>query len=234
MEKLKRVKTGVKNFDSLIEGGFKQYSTNLLVGRGGSGKSIFTIQFLIQGIKEGEKCLFISFEERKSEFYDHMKALGFDLESYEKQGKFFFLEYSPQKVKTMLDEGGGSIESLVLNEKINRVVIDSASSLMLLYSEDLEKKEVAFGLSKILKGWNCTTLLTYEENLTFERDTSRIFDLEADSIILFYFLREKNKRIRSLEIMKMRGTKHSLDLHHFLIEKGVINVTKKPLQKNKC
>ena len=231
--KIKRVKTGVKNFDALIEGGFKQSSTNLLVGRGGSGKSIFTIQFLMEGIKSGEKCLFISFEERRAEFFSHMNALGFDLETAEKNGKFFFLEYTPQKVKTMLDEGGGSIESLVLNEKINRIVIDSVSSLMLLFTKDLEKKEVAFALSNLLKGWNCTTLLTYEENLTLDQDSSRIFDLEADSIILFYFLREKNKRARSLEIMKMRGTKHSLHLHPFSIEKGGIIVSKKASAKSK-
>jgi circadian clock protein KaiC len=231
--KEKRVKTGVRNFDDLIQGGFVKNSTNLLVGRGGSGKSIFTIQFMMQGIREGEKCLFISFEEKRGEFFSHMKAMGVDLEKHSKEGKFFFLEYTPQKVKTMLDEGGGAIEALVLNEGITRVVIDSVSSLMMLFGKELEQKEVSFNLSSILKGWNCTTLLTYEENLIFERDSSRIFDLVSDTIILFYFLRSKNKRIRSLEIMKMRGTKHSLSLHPFEIINGGITVSKKPLQAYK-
>ncbi|MCH7850442.1 MAG: hypothetical protein IH845_02255 [Nanoarchaeota archaeon] len=230
---IKRVKTGVKNFDSLIGGGFKQSSINLLVGRSGSGKSIFATQFLIEGLKSGEKCLLISFEEKKAEFFSHMQSLGFNLETYEKSGKLFFLEYTPQKVKTMLDEGGGSVEALVLSEKINRIAIDSVSSLMLLFSRDLEKKEVAFSLANLLKGWNCTTLLTYEENLTFARDTSRMFDLGSDSITLLYFLRGKNKRGRSLEIIKMRGTKHSLNLHPFTIEKNGIVVSKAASSKTK-
>lgn len=227
----KRISTGIKNFDSLIEGGFIENSTNLLVGRSGSGKSIFSVQFLIEGIRAGENCLLISFEEKKEEFYSHMSSLGFDLESLEKKGKFFFLEYTPQKVKGMLEEGGGAIESLVLKEKISRISIDSVSSLMLLFERELEKKESLFFLSNLLKGWGCTTLLTYDEDLSFTTDSSRILDLEIDSIILFYFIREKNNRERFLEVLKMRGTNHSLSLHSFRIEKnGIVvntNISKK-------
>jgi len=227
----RKVRTGIKNFDQLIEGGFVKNSTNLLVGRSGAGKSIFALEFLVEGIKSGEKCLFLSFEEKKGEFYGHMNALGFDMEAYEKQGKFFFLEYTPQKVKTMLDEGGGAIESLVLKEKITRIVIDSISSLMLLFDKELDKKEAAFSLSILMKGWACTSLLTYEENLSLHKDSSRILDLEMDSMVLFYFLREKNRRNRFLEIVKMRGTNHSLSLHPFKIEKNGIVVNKTTTKK---
>ena len=223
-EKKIRVSTGIKKFDNLIQGGFLKNSTNLLVGRSGSGKSIFAVQFLIEGIKKGENCLFISFEEKREDFFGHMKSLGLNLEDLERKGKFFFLEYTPSKVRVMLDEGGGAIESIVLKNKVQRIVLDSVSSLMLLFEKDLEKKEAMFFLSNLTKSWNCTTLLTYEENLSLERDTSRILDLETDSIILFYFLREAHKRGRFFEILKMRGTSHSLDLHHFRIENNGIIV----------
>jgi KaiC/GvpD/RAD55 family RecA-like ATPase len=52
-----RVPTGIDNFDRLVEGGFEKNSTNLIVGDSGSGKTIFAVQFLIDGMKRGEKCL---------------------------------------------------------------------------------------------------------------------------------------------------------------------------------
>ena len=62
-KKVKRVPVGIKNLDKIIEGGFEKNSTNLIVGGSGSGKSIFTIQFLIEGVKKGENVLYVAFEE---------------------------------------------------------------------------------------------------------------------------------------------------------------------------
>ena len=87
----KRVSTGVPNFDRLIGKGFEKNSANLLVGGSGSGKTIFATQFLIDGVKKGEKCLYVTFEEKKEQFYSNMKNFGWDLEEYEKKGMFTFL-----------------------------------------------------------------------------------------------------------------------------------------------
>ena len=115
-----RISTGIKEIDKISEGGFEENSTNLVIGDGGSGKTIFGVQFLMEGIKKGEKCLYITFEEKKQDFYLNMKKIGFDLEKSEKEDKFFFIEYTPEKVKSMLEEGGGVIESLILRKKIKR------------------------------------------------------------------------------------------------------------------
>ncbi len=226
--KTERVSTGIKNFDSLIEGGFEKNSTNLLVGSSGSGKTIFAVQFLIQGIKKGEKCLYITFEEKKQEFYCNMLEFGWDLEKFEKQGKFIFLEYTPEKVRTMLEEGGGTIENIVLTKKINRIVIDSITSFELLFEKELEKRESALALFDMLSKWDCTSLLTYEGAPSAERkETSRILDFESDSIILLYFIRGKKQRNRFLEVLKMRRTDHSLHLYPFSIENSGILVSKR-------
>ncbi|MDP2672949.1 MAG: ATPase domain-containing protein, partial [Nanoarchaeota archaeon] len=117
---LERVKMGIKEFDNMVEGGFEKNSINLVVGGLGSSKTIFGMEFLMEGMKQGENVLHISFEESKNEFYRNMNQLGWDLEKWEKNGNFTFLEYSPEKVKMMLDEGGGAIESMVYNKKIKR------------------------------------------------------------------------------------------------------------------
>lgn len=229
-KKVLRIPSGIKNFDSLVNGGFEKNSTNLLVGSSGSGKSIFAIQFLIEGIKHGEKCLFITFEEKKQEFYENMRELGFDLEKLEKQEKFFFLEYTPQKVKAMLDEGGGSIETIVLTKKISRIAIDSITSFIMLFENGLEQKEAALSLFSLIRGWNCTSILTYDGEPTPGERSSRILDLESDSIILFYFLRREKERKRYIEILKMRGTPHSLQLYEFSIDKNGISIDKTPIK----
>jgi len=222
-KKIKRVSTGVPNFDKLVEGGFEKNSSNLLVGTSGAGKTIFGTQFLIEGIKNKEKCLYVSFEEKKTDFYKNMLSLGINLEQLEKQKQFFFLEYTPQKVKAMLEEGGGSIEATVLTEKISRVVIDSISSFLLLFEKELEKKESILSLMTLLKGWECTTLLISEEDPQ-ERADSKMLDLEMDAIILLYLLKVKNQRARSIEILKMRGTNHSQKMYSIKIDKKGISV----------
>ena len=229
--KIERISTGIKNFDKLIEGGFERNSTNLLVGGSGSGKTIFCVQFLLEGIKRGEKVLYITFEENKKDFYDNMRDFGWDLEKLEKEGKFIFLEYTPEKVKTMLEEGGGTTESIVLKEKISRIIIDSITSFELLFDDDLEMREAALSLFKLLGKWNCTSLLTYEENPVPDKKSSRTLEFEADSITLLYFLRTGKQRKRYIEVSKMRGTKHSLEIFPFSIEKQGIVVSATP-EKN--
>jgi len=223
-----RVETGIKNFDSLIEGGFEKNSTNLIVGSSGSGKSIFAVEFLIEGMKKGENCLYITFEEGKEEFYSNMLDFSWDLAKYEKEGKFFFLQYTPEKVRTMLEEGGGTVESIVLTKKIKRIVIDSITSFELLFERELEKRESALSLFNMLSKWDCTSLLTYEGTPSPEKKvTSRVLDFESDAIVLLYFIREKKQRNRYLEVLKMRGTKHSLSIYPFTIEKEGIVVSDK-------
>lgn len=226
--KVERVATGVKNFDKLIQGGFEKNSINLIVGSSGSGKSIFGVEFLVEGLKKNEKCLYITFEEKKEVFYTNMKQFGFDLEKEEKKGNFVFLEYTPEKVKTMLEEGGGIIESIVLKEKISRIVIDSITSFELLFDDDLKKREAGLELFGMLRKWNTTSLLTYEEDPTKDgKASSKALEFESDSIIVLYFVRTGKERERFLEIIKMRGTEHSREIFPFKIGKTGVEISTK-------
>ena len=229
LNKKERISTGIYNLDKLMEGGILKNSTNMIVGGSGSGKSIFATQFLIEGIKKGEKCLYVTFEEKKESFYKNMANFGWELEEYEKKGLFTFLEYTPTKVKTMLEEGGGQIENLVVSNKISRIVIDSITSFALLFEDELARREAALALFNMIREWSCTSLLTLEEEPTEgKRGTSKALEFESDSIILLYFMREKEKRERYLEILKMRGTKHSKNIYQFHITNSGISLENSP------
>ncbi len=229
-KKEERLATGIPKFDKLIQGGFEKESVNLIVGASGCGKTIFSVQFLMAGLKNDENVMYITFEEKRGEFYDNMIKFGWDLEEYEKKGKFFFLEYSPEKVQAMLEEGGGAIESIVLKYNIKRIVIDSITSFALLFDQELKRREAALNLFNIIRGWNCTSLLTLEDSdPTNEDSVSSSIEFEADSIIVLYFVRRKVKRERYIEVLKMRGTKHSTEIFGFDIDDKGIDLSSKRL-----
>ena len=75
-KKIERVGSGIPGLDKITGGGFEKNSTNLIVGGTGSGKSILGIQFLLEGVKKGESCLYITFEEEKQSFYKNMLGLA--------------------------------------------------------------------------------------------------------------------------------------------------------------
>ena len=221
--KTERVPMGIKGFDKLIQGGFEKNSANLIVGGSGLGKTIFATQFLIDGLRGGENCLYVTFEEKKEQFYSNMKQFGWDLEVYDKKGQFVFLEYTPIKVKTMLEEGGGTIESVILKKKISRMVIDSITSFELLFEDELAKREAALALFGLIRDWEATALLTLEESAEGGELESKTLEFEADSIIVLFFVRKKGDRQRRFEVVKMRGTDHTEKVYGFDIgKKGIV------------
>jgi KaiC/GvpD/RAD55 family RecA-like ATPase len=193
------------------------------VGGPGSGKSIMAMQFLISGLEQGKSAVYVTFEENRDKVYKHMLQFGWNLEKYEKEKLFSFLEYSPKRVQKMLTEGGGFLETLTKGKKHLRIVIDSLTALALLYKDDLERREAILSLFQFLTKWNCTTVLTVEKSVEVDRvRDSTALEFEADNVIVPYNLRSANFRQRALEILKMRGTKHTTKIFPMQItEKGL-------------
>ncbi|MBW2983796.1 hypothetical protein KY361_01670 [Candidatus Woesearchaeota archaeon] len=219
---IRRISTGIPNLDGLIEGGFKKNSINLVAGGPGTGKTIFGMQFIIDGIKKNEPGIYMTFEERKEKVYEDMLKLGWDLAEYEKQGKFVFLEYTPEQVKKVLTEGGGIVESVIEKIKAKRIVIDSITSFSLLYEDELTKKEAALALFELINKWNCTGVLTSQDESKDGHTISTALEFETDSIILLYHFKQKGIRKRAIEILKMRGTRipeKTIDLE--ISDKGI-------------
>lgn len=205
---VERVPTGMPELDLLLSGGFKKKSINLVAGSAGSGKTIFAMQFLREGIeKHNEAGIYITFEEKKEKAYEDMKDFGWDFKKYEEEGKFVFLEYTPEQVKKILVEGGGIVEGVMERTKAKRMVIDSITSFALLYQDELTQKEAALSLFELINKWGCTAILTSQDTSRNEGTISAALEFEVDGIILLYHKKQKGKRKRAIEILKMRGTK---------------------------
>ena len=136
-----------------------------------------------------------------------MLSFGWDLADYEKKNLFVYLEYTPEQVKKVLIEGGGTIDSVVSKLKAKRLVIDSVTSFSLLYHEDLAKKEAALALFDLIASWGCTALLTAQDTSMGSAEISSAIEFEVDSIILIYHTKVRGERVRAIEILKMRGTR---------------------------
>lgn len=209
-----RVPTGIRGFDQLIGGGFKRGSVNLLSGGPGTGKTIFAMEFLLNGIVlSNEGGIFISFDEKKDSVYENMKSLGWDLDKIEKTGKFTFVEYTPEQLMKILAEGGGLLDNLMSKAQARRLVIDSISTFLLISSSEFGKREQLTNFFKLLKKWEVTTLLTNEYTPISGNEISKetlSINFEVDSIIQLYYVHDSigTERRRLVEVYKMRGTKH--------------------------
>ncbi|MBI2671135.1 hypothetical protein HYX18_04135 [Candidatus Woesearchaeota archaeon] len=206
-----RVPTGIEVLDAAIEGGLEKNSVTFIAGSAGSGKSIFSAEFIYNGItKYNEPGLYICFEEKQQSFFRHMARFGWDFEKLEKEKKLVFLEYTPEQVKKMIEEGGGTAEAIMTKLDIKRLVIDSVTAFSLLFKDEVSKKEAALGLFELLRSWNVTSIVTGEiDEEDIESQKTGEIQFEADAVILLYFIKEQNIRKRALEILKMRGTKHA-------------------------
>lgn len=225
-----RVPTGIFGFDELIDGGFNANSINLVSGGPGTGKTILSIQYLVEGLRRNERTMYISFEEKKEKVYGFMLQFGWNLAKYERDGRFVFLEYIPEQVKKLLSEGGGLLDTIMDRGKIRRLVIDSISAFLLLEDSEKEKRESSLALFKLLKKWNCTAILT-EEHASLsgkqEHRSSSSIEFETDSIILLYNIQQKEidkPRQRFIEVLKMRGTDHINRAVPYIIKEDGVHV----------
>ncbi|MDP2906818.1 MAG: ATPase domain-containing protein [Nanoarchaeota archaeon] len=205
-----RVSTGIPGLDEVMSGGFEKNSINLISGGAGTGKSIFAMQFIINGITQfNEPGIYITFEEEKEKIQKHMQKMGWDLKKLGDEGKLMIIEYTPDKVKKMLAEGGGDIEWAMGKIKAKRIVIDSLTAFALLFKDELARREAFLDLFRIIEKWDCTALLVVEHEADLERHDSMDVEFEVDGIILLYYLRKGDIRNRALEILKLRGSEHA-------------------------
>ncbi len=222
--KVDRVPLGIEGFDEIVQGGFIRGSTVMLSGGAGTGKTIFGLQYLYNGItKYGENGVYISFNESKEAIYRHAILFGWDLAKLEADNKFAFIKYEPHEVDTIIGEGGGSIKDTMDTLNAKRMVIDSLTSYTLLFENAYRESEAILDLFTILRRWGVTTLVIAEVGETeWERTQDRSIFL-SDGVILTYYLRKELSRNRAIEVIKMRDTFHLEKICPFTItNRGIL------------
>ncbi|MCX6814923.1 MAG: AAA family ATPase, partial [Candidatus Aenigmarchaeota archaeon] len=118
-----KIATGILGLDKLVGNGFEQGSVNLITGKTGTGKSIFSMQFLIAGAKMKEKGLFVTTEESGDYIKKQAESIGWDISSLEKQGMLKIMAFEPFDIDTLMTK----ITEAVRSVSAKRVVVDSLS-----------------------------------------------------------------------------------------------------------
>ncbi len=196
-----------------MDGGFRSGTINLIGGGAGSGKSIFCMQFLIEGIEKfGENGIYISFEEDQEKILDDFKPFGWDLEKKIKDKKLVILYYTPQQVEKVVEAGGGIVRDTIESINAKRLVVDSLTAFTLLHETELARRRAMLGLFDNARKWGVTALMTSQQEQDPTTHLSSVLEFETDAVILLYNIRSGSSRQRSIEIFKMRGSAHALSI----------------------
>ncbi len=215
-----RVKSGIKGLDKLIGGGFFKGHSILVTGPAGAGKTIFCCQFIWEGLKNGENCMYITFEELPEEIKRDAIGFGWDFDKYEKSGKLIITFKDPFQTTDL----SSRLKNKIVNSNVTRVVIDSTSLLGLYFKDPHQIRKELYKLIDTLKSTDATSMLTAETKEDIEY--SPRFGVEeyvTDSSILLFFTGVGEHGFRSIQVRKMRNTRHSTNTHPFEItENGIV------------
>lgn len=214
--KVERVKTGILGLDKLVQGGFIKGSANLVCGGTGTGKTIFCLQYLWEGLKNGEHAVYITLEESADEIKKDALVFGWDFESYEKKRKFKIIE------KNIYEDT--NLQFFEIDElKAKRVVIDSISLFSLIIEDKADTRNKLRDLIKSLKERDITILLTSE---VIGEGLSRlgVEEFSADGVIVLKSIPMGKTNQRTIEIRKMRRTKIGEGAHSIEFCKNGIKV----------
>jgi KaiC/GvpD/RAD55 family RecA-like ATPase len=221
---MERISTGIKGLDEMLKGGIPKRRHVALSGGPGCGKTSLSFQFLYYGAKNNEPGAFISLEETEEDIIENMKqtfsALT-DIDDLINQNKLNIIK--PEKFS--FDVIAEHLEEMVVNYDVKRFVIDSATIIKMSFPSIHEYRQTLYEFFSLLRNLDCTGIITVE----LDRSTKEgmRYDIEhyvADGVINLYALEQGERRIRALEIMKMRATDHSRTLVPFKVFPSGIEV----------
>lgn len=215
------VPSGIPGLDELMGGPLEEASTTILAGETGSGKTTFLSQFLCRGaVDYGEPGVLLSFEEPTPFVYKHMLSYGFDFAALEEQNLFAAISYRPHEVRKLVEEGGGLIWDTISSLGAKRLAIDSLTSYSMLFETAYQAREAELLLFDLLHKWKCTSLLS-AEGVNFPKGGGQSgMDYLADGVLLLHHPRHQSSRYRAIEVLKMRGRKHSEKMCPFEFAEG--------------
>lgn len=221
---MERVKTGIEGLDEMLNGGIPSRRHVAIYGGPGSGKTSLSFEFLYNGAKLGEPGLYISLEETKEDIINNMRGTFPMLKDINKLIKSKKLEIvKPDRLD--LETVATIIEDRITSNNVTRAVFDSATMIRMAFSQEIEYRQTLFEFLSLLRNLDCTTLTTLEAATARKEDMRyEIEHFVMDGIINLYNLDREDRRIRALEIFKMRGTDHSRALVPFKVTPSGIKV----------
>lgn len=227
--RIKKLSTGLAGFDAISMGGLPEGRTTLVSGTSGSAKTVFACQFLAEGIKKfDEGGVLVTFEEYPADIRRNMAGFGWEIEKWESQGKWCFVDAAPDpEVETIVTQGydlGGllaRIEHAIQKTSAKRVVLDSVGAIFSQFADTNLVRQELFKIGAALKKMEVTALMTSERTEEYgEISRFGVEEFVSDNVIILRNVLEGEARRRTIEILKFRGADHQKGEFPFSIVPG--------------
>ena len=222
--------TGIPGVDEITGGGLPEGRPTLVCGAAGCGKTLFAMEFLVNGaIEYGEPGVFVAFEENAEELTQNVASLSFDLKDLNKKKKLIIDNIQIERSQ-IAETGEYDLDGLFIRlgyaiDTIGakRVVLDTIEVLFgALPNHTIVRAELQ-RLFRWLKNKGVTAIITAERG----EGTLTRFGIEeyvADCVILLDHRIAEQVSTRRMRIIKYRGTLHGTSEYPFLIGKNGISV----------
>ncbi len=231
---MKKLKTGIPGMDEILNGGIPERNIVLIAGGPGTGKSIFSQQFIYSGLEMNEGGVYVALEEHPVQIRKNMDSFNWKVEKFESAGMFAIIDAftggigssaerekyivkDPDDIREMVDV----LKRAIKETSAKRVVIDSVTTLYL--TKPTIARKVVFQLKKVIAGLGCTALFVSQVSVADRGFGGPGVEHGVDGIIRLDLDEIEGELKRSLIVWKMRGTSHSMKRHPFKItDHGII------------
>lgn len=228
--KLVRVKTGIPGLDDILGDGFPSNHLYLIEGDPGTGKTTLALQFLLEGVRNGEKGLYITLSESKRELLGVAESHGWSLDQVpifemtppeeELRPEAQYTVFHPSEVE-LADTVSQVLKQIEVIQPA-RVVFDSLSELRMLARDSLRYRRQILGLKRYFSGRNCTALLL--DDRTAGTEDLQLQSIAHGVLMLQNLGRDFGVNRRRLEVRKLRGSPFREGFHDYVIETGGVVV----------
>ncbi|HET7347478.1 MAG TPA: ATPase domain-containing protein [Acidobacteriaceae bacterium] len=227
----RRLKSGISGLDDILHGGFPQGHLYLVEGDPGTGKTTMALQFLLDGIRNGEKVLYVTLSESRQELEQVARSHGWSVENLEifemippdddLTPESQYTVFHPSEVE--LADTIGSILNKVEEVQPQRLVFDSLAELRMLARDPLKYRRQILALKRKVSGRNITVLLLDD------RTSSGTDDLQLQSIAHGVVMMQSLGRDygiirRRLAVHKLRGSAFREGYHDYVIQTGGLRI----------
>ena len=205
-----KVATGITGLDEMLGGGIPKGNTAVVMGSFGTGKTTFALQYIWEGLNNGEKVIFISLEEDETAIMENASTFGWDFKSKIESESLALVKLEPADAKNTITRVKSELPAFIESFGATRVVLDSVSLLNMLFHDESERRTQLFNLSQTVKSTGATLLFTAEvkpEHPSSSRDG--LVEYTSDGVILLRYHEKEDGDVQlSMRVVKMRGTKH--------------------------
>jgi circadian clock protein KaiC len=231
--------TGIPGFDHIADGGLPLGRATLVAGTAGSAKTVFAMQFLLEGINRGDHGVFVTFEETPRDLRRNVLGFGWDLSALEGKRQICFVDASHRPDEERIEAGSYDFGALVARieaaiKKVNarRVSLDSIGAVFSQFNDAASVRREIQRISAALKQLDVTAVITSERNEDYGVISRHgMEEFVADNVILVRNVLEDEKRRRTIEILKFRGTSHQKGEYPFTINRqGMIVIPLSAIQ----